>query len=44
MEKETAKARLEKAKMEKEKTRATILPKQRKHASMDSVAGSITGC
>ena len=41
---ETEKAKLEKAKMEKEKTRATTLPKQRKAASMDSIAGSITGC
>ena len=38
------KGRLEKAKMEKEKTRATTLPKQRKDASMDSNAGSIAGC
>ena len=44
MAKETAKAKLEKAKMAKEKTRATTLPKQRKDVSMDSIAGSITGC
>ena len=44
MAKETAKARLEKAKMGKEKIRAITLQKQRKDASMDNNAGSITGC
>jgi hypothetical protein len=38
------KAKLEKAKMGKEKTRATTLPKQKRDANTDSVAGSITVC
>ena len=44
MAKEMEKARTEKAKMEKEKNRATTLQKQRKDVSMDNNAGSITGC
>ena len=44
MAKEMDKARTEKTKMEKEKNRATTLQKQRKDVSMDSSAGSITGC
>ena len=44
MVKEMEKAKLDKAKMGKEKTRATILPRQKRDANMDSIAGSITGC
>ena len=44
MAKETEKAKLDKAKMVKKKTRATTLPKQKRDASMDSIAGSTTAC
>ena len=44
MVKEMEKAKLEKAKTEKEKTHATTLPRQKRDANMDSIAGSITGC
>ena len=44
MAKEMEKAKLEKAKMVKEKTHAIILPKPKRDANMDSIAGSITVC